>query len=125
MNFCGVPEHLETPKALPVSHQSRPPPSPLMVSITAAPEFHTPRSTKGEPLGVTATPSPALLNPLTHEFWNESPSERHRGAPIYCPRLEPANSSEPLIHRLQSGFRVVSFLMMSEMELLVVLSCLG
>ena len=110
MNLCGVPESLEPSngsKVLPVS-QTRPPPSPLMISI-APPELQTPRSGKGESLGMTATPSPALLNPLTKDFWNDSSSAR---APsILCPRLEAAPKitlSEPLIQRLLSGFRVVS-----------------
>jgi hypothetical protein len=107
MNLCGVPESLETSnrsKVMPVS-QTHPPPSPLLLSI-APPEFQTPRS-KGESLGMTATPSPALLNPLTNAFWNDSSSAR---APILCPRLESAPKiSEPLIQRLLSGFRVVSF----------------
>jgi hypothetical protein len=106
MNLCGVPESLETSngsKVMPVS-ETHPPPSPLLLSI-APPEFQTPRS-KGESLGMTATPSPALLNPLTNAFWNDSSSARGR---ILCPRLESAPFiSEPFIQRLLSGFRVVS-----------------
>jgi hypothetical protein len=109
MNLCGVTESTETPKALPMSQSSRHPPSPLVLSITTPSEYQTPRSSKGDALGVTATPSPALLNPLTHEFWSETSSERR--APLLCPRLEPAQSSEPNIKRLQNGFRVVSILM--------------
>lgn len=109
MNLCGASESVAgTPKgkALPMS-QTRPPPSPLVLSI-APPEFQTPRSVKGESFGIiTATPSPALLNPLTHEFWNDSSSARR--APIFCPKLDSApTSNEPLIRRLLSGFRVVS-----------------
>lgn len=114
MNLCGVSERVETPKALPKSH-GRPPPSPLTLSITPS-EFQTPRSTKGDTMGgmITATPSPALLNPLTHEFWNDSSPAHHTrsgSGTIFCPTLEAAQSNEPLIQRLQSGFRVVSTMM--------------
>ena len=104
MNLCGVSESAGTPKARQMP-PTRPPPSPLVLSITPS-EFQTPGSTKGDTLCVTGTPSPALLNPLTHEFWNESSSSTRR-API-CPRLESSQNPEPLVRRLQNGFRVVS-----------------
>lgn len=122
MNLCGVTESvMGTPvgqKARPMPPATRPPPSPpLKLSIPPPPScdvvLQTPLSySRGE--GMTATPSPALLNPLTHEFWNESftvsNAHHHRGAAPSCPRLETTSTQtqDPLLQRLQSGFRVVS-----------------
>lgn len=104
MELCGTEETVGTPvgpEALPVS-QSRHPPSPFQLTISPIEVLHTPR-TKSEAF-VTATPSPALLNPLGQDYWSESSARR----PIFCPSLE--SSQARIIRRLQDGFSVVSLL---------------
>lgn len=104
MELCGTKETVGTPtgpEALPVS-QSRQPPSPFQLAISPIEVLHTPRS-KSEAF-VTATPSPALLNPLAQDYWSESSAR----CPILCPRLE--SSQARIIRRLQVGFTVVSLL---------------
>lgn len=51
-----------------------------------------------------ASPSPALLNPISDEDWNESTSRLS----ISCPKLSSPKSSELVLRRLRSGYHLVS-----------------
>ena len=120
MNLCGAQEAgvkiVLSPIREPV--QSRPlPPSPLNLSMSHS-EMHTPRSMprKAEAF-IAATPSPSLLNPLTHDFWSESASPHS----LFCPILETSNNRQASESYLQSGDGVVSFIRQHGMAVLLAL----
>ena len=104
MELCGTKETIGTPtgpESLPVS-QSRHPPSPFQLTISPIEVLHTPLTDSTSEAFVTATPSPALLNPLAQDYWIETSAHR----PPFCPRL--GSSQARMIRRLKDGYYVVS-----------------